>query len=505
HGLQIMQAPIDATTTSTARSKAWNAALAARPGALDLHIAADRIEGVIPPALRGGRMLSNGPGWTRIGDWTAHPFDGHGYVRAFEFQDDGSVRLRARFVETRIYRDELAAGRFLHRGFATNVPGPSWRNLGLGLGPVRNVANTTVLRWGDRLLAGWEGGEPHALDPDSLATRGPETLDGAIAGQITLAHMARDPISGRLITCSISGRKQVSFCFREFDDQLRQCASSQGTIEGPLFTHDFAFTRSWTIVADNPLQVDGREFLRTLLGRSTLLRSIATRETPGLLHLIARDQARAGETAVRTIRLPGPAIVVHFANAHEEEDGTLIIDACAFDHFDFGEEFGYAGPQAPFDPSLPDTRAPQRLRRYTIAPGASEARCEQLIPQALDFPRIDPRQAGGRATRLFGASRSDTRHADPFDTVLALDLRDRERPPQLWTAPRDVFVGEPIPAVVAGEEQVRYVMALLSDGLREQTTLAIFAADDLAAGPVAAVPMPLLPIAFHGDWDTTEA
>ena len=48
-------------------------------------------------------------------------------------------------------------------------------------------------------------------------------------------------------------------------------------------------------------------------------------------------------------------------------------------------------------------------------------------------------------------------------------------------------------------------MALLSDGLREQTTLAIFAADDLAAGPVAAVPMPLLPIAFHGDWDTTEA
>lgn len=501
-----MQAPIDTTasTSSSARARAWNTALAAHPGELDLHITADRIDGVVPPALFGGRMLSNGPGWTRIGDWTAHPFDGHGYVRAFAFQDDGSVRLRARFVETRVYRDEAAAGRFLHRGLATNIPGFSWRNFGMGLGPARNVANTTVLRWADRLLAGWEAGEPHALDPDSLATRGPETFDGVIAGQATLAHMARDPIGGRLITCSVAGQKQVSFSFREFDGDARLRATTRGTVAGPLFAHDFAFTPSWTILADNPLRVDGGEFLRSLLGRSTLLRSIATRDAPGQLHLFPRprpDQSGTIEATVRTIRLPGPAIVVHFASAHEEADGTLIIDACAFDHFDFGEEFGYTGPKTPFDPSLPDRRAPQRLRRYTIAPGASEASCEQLIPQALDFPRIDPRQAGGRATRLFGASRSDTRYADPFDTVLALDLQDRERPPQLWTAPQDVFVGEPIPVVAPGEDQVRYVMALLSDGLRERTTLAIFAADDLAAGPVAAVPMPLLPIALHGDWE----
>jgi hypothetical protein len=48
------------------RARAWNESLAAHPGALDLHVTADRIEGVIPHALRGGRLLSNGPGWNVI-------------------------------------------------------------------------------------------------------------------------------------------------------------------------------------------------------------------------------------------------------------------------------------------------------------------------------------------------------------------------------------------------------------------------------------------------------
>ena len=49
------------------------------------------------------------------------------------------------------------------------------------------------------------------------------------------------------------------------------------------------------------------------------------------------------------------------------------------------------------------------------------------------------------------------------------------------------------------------MLALLSDGLRAHTTLAIFRADAIAEGPVAQVHLPLLPIAFHGDWEPAAA
>ena len=109
------------TTQLDLRTRAWNAALSTSPGPLDLTIEASRIEGVIPPALRGGRLLANGPGWTHIGGRLAHPFDGHGYVRAFEFQPDGSMKLRARFVQTPVYRSEEAAQRITHHELGTNL------------------------------------------------------------------------------------------------------------------------------------------------------------------------------------------------------------------------------------------------------------------------------------------------------------------------------------------------------------------------------------------------
>lgn len=165
------------------RARAWNAAITASPGALEQTVAPDRIEGSIPAALRGGRLLANGPGWTRIGGRTAHPFDGHGYVRAFELGEDGSCRVRARFVDTPSYRAERAAGRLVVRGLATQAEARSWRPPGFG--PARHVANTTITRWRDRLLVGWEGGAPYALDPATLETRGEEHFGGALAGQAT--------------------------------------------------------------------------------------------------------------------------------------------------------------------------------------------------------------------------------------------------------------------------------------------------------------------------------
>jgi all-trans-8'-apo-beta-carotenal 15,15'-oxygenase len=474
------------------RDRSWNAAMAACPGPLDLEIPASEVVGAIPAALRGGTLWSNGPGWTKIGDRLAHPFDGHGYVRAFRLRADGGCHLSAAFVHTQVYRDEAAAQRLVHRGLATNAYAQFWKNIGFGA--TRNVANTTILRWGDRMLAGWEGGAPHALDPETLRTVGEETFGGAIAGQATLAHMHRDRRSGRLVLCSVAAGRDTTFTFRELNRHDQVVSARAAPFRGALFTHDFALTERFYVLGGNPLRIRYRELVKTLLGASTLLRAVTPNtNAPGLLHLIPRDPS----APVRSVRLPSPAFVVHFANAFER-DGAVIVDAAVFHRFEFGDEFGYTGPTTPFNPALPDARGPQALYRITVPPGATEATWARLAPHGVDFPRIHPHHHGLDTPVMFGATRADTAFSDPFDSVSRVDLHDRSRPPALWTVAPHQFVGEPM--YVPGEGGGGFVLALVSDGLAERTTLVVLDAEDLAAGPVAEVRVPLLPVAFHGEW-----
>lgn len=481
------------------RARAWNNGLTACPGPLDLVIPADRVEGEIPAALRGGRMFSNGPGWTRIGERTAHPFDGHGYVRSMRLLQDGGVRLQAAFVQTPTFLAEQKAGRLLRRGLATHPSSTWWRNIGFG--PARNVANTTISRFGHRLLAGWEGGCPFALDPESLATLGEETFGGLVEGQAVLAHMRQDKRRGRLVLCSPRPGPKTQFTFRELDAQERLVSTSSATIRGMSFAHDFAFTDDWYVLGGNPLSIDPFRFVGSLIGTHTLLDTIRMNASaPGQLHLVPRG--RAGP--LRTITLDDPALVVHFGNAFQRGD-DVIVDACVFQNFEFGAEFGYSGPDRPFDPALPDARKPQRLVRITIPAGAETAQVVPLCAHGVDFPRFHPAHEGQETPWLFGATRDDTRYSDPFDSVIAIDLRDPARPPDLFRAPDLHFVGEPLFAPDPEDPAQGYVLVLVTDGLSAETKLVVLDAVRIAAGPLAVVPLPLLPIAFHGDFEAPQA
>lgn len=475
------------------RVRAWNESLAAHPGALDLRVSPDRIAGEIPLALRGGRLLSNGPGWNVIGGVTLHPFDGHGYVRAFRFEADGSVRLSARFVETPSYVAERASGRLVDRGLATNLSS-AWRNVVPGR--ARNVANTTITRFRDRLLAGWEGGAPYALDADTLETRGEETFGGAIAAEATLAHVKHEARTGRLVTFGLRTGPTMHFTLRELDDDGRVHATHRAELPGLAFVHDFAISPRWVVVGANPIRMKPASVARWLLGTSTLLASLATDPRPGgALHLVSRD---GGPT--RTVRLPEPGWIVHFGNAFER-DGAVIVDACVLPRFEFGEEFGYAGPTRPFDPTRPDARGKQTLHRITIPAGTSDARWEPLTEHGVDFPRFHPAHEGLETPALFGATRTDTRFSDPFDAIVRIDLADRDRPPALFSVPEHAFVGEPVFVPHAERPDAGHVLAIVTRALDARSELVVLDALALERGPLAVVPLPLLPIAFHGDWD----
>ena len=483
-------------SSQTARIQSWNTALTVKPGNFDLHIAEDDIDGAIPESLRGGRLLSNGPGWNRYGDIRIHPFDGHGYLRAFSFNQDGSLDVRARFIETESYLAEAKDGKFTVRGFATNPHDQFWKNIGYSM--PRNVANTTIYRWGDKLLAGWEGGEPHALDPNTLETIGIETFNGAIAGKTTLAHMHHDPMTDTLLVVNITMGRFTGLEIHEMNIDYRCIHSRLVTLPHTAFVHDFAFSTHWTIFGGNNLSLKPVSFLKTLMGAGTMLTSIQTNTNAvGELILVPRDS----EDDIRRIRLPKPVYVVHFVNAFEKEDGTVVVDACIFHDFPFGEEFGYMGKHADFDPTRPDTRAPQQLYRITIPPDSEIGEWEQLSPYGIDFPRVPYTECGQNASYMVGATRADQKHSDPFDSLICIDLQHPDHPEQIWTTSDTVFVGEPI--IVSNEKtnESDHILLIVSDGLNEETQLLIFEADDITKGPTSTIRLPLLPIAFHGEWD----
>lgn len=71
---------------------------------------------------------------------------------------------------------ETGRWRFTHRGpFSVLKGGKMVGNTKV----MKNVANTSVLRWGRRLLCLWEGGEPYEIESTTLETLGKvDVIDG---------------------------------------------------------------------------------------------------------------------------------------------------------------------------------------------------------------------------------------------------------------------------------------------------------------------------------------
>ena len=470
--------------------------MTASPGNLDIQTPATAVDGSIPPGLFGKSYLLNGPGRLGYGESLAHPFDGHGYLRSFRFHTDGSVSVKARFIETDVFRVEEKAQRIVVPGIGTLAsPGPK-----IADAPgVRNVANTTVLPFADKLLCGWEGGMPWAVEPDTLRTLGPETFGDALQTGATLAHFRYDAALSRLVTLSPALGRQTQLTFREFDESGRLQVERSAHIDGMLFAHDFVMTTNWYILARNPLRIDIWAFVKAQLGTGTLLDAIAS--DPSLYgELVFIPRKGKGVVQARTIRAPRPIFAIHFANAFEAGD-EVLVDVCAFEEVTFGNEFGYLGPLATYlDPGIPDERVPQRLVRVAAKPSTGEASVRQMAAHAIDFPGVDSRFSGQDASFALGATRVDLRHSDPFDAVASIDLHDEERPESIWAPGDGRYVGEPVffPDDERDDPRAGHVVTIVYDGKNERSSLVILDNQNIDAGPVATLTLPLLPYGFHG-------
>jgi all-trans-8'-apo-beta-carotenal 15,15'-oxygenase len=481
----------------------------------DVPVAAAR--GTIPEALV-GTLYRNGPGrLERGGQWVHHPFDGDGMITALRFEG-GQAVLRNRFVRTVGWQAEEQAGRFVYRGvFGTQKPGGPLANaFDLRL---KNIANTHVVRLGDQLLALWEAAEPHALDPDTLETRGLSRLDGLLKpGEAFSAHPRFDPGhhgEPRMVTFGVKAGPTSTIRLMEFataDSPANGVRAGQllaerrDSFKGFAFLHDFAITANWAVFLQNAIAFNPLPYV---LGQKGAAQCLASKPgEAGAFWLIPRAGGANGQAA--PLQVPAPeGFVFHHLNAFEapapEGDGQeLVVDSIVY------ADFPSIGPGTDFRAvdfdSIPEGQLMRCRINLELARSEPEkaVRMEWLEQRCCEFACVNPARQGLDARYAWMAVAERERGNDPLQAIEKLDLSTGER--LVWSAGPRGFVSEPLmvpdPTAAAHDpaaEDRGWVLCLVWNGARCASDLVILNAADLGEQAVLELPL-AIPHGLHGSW-----
>ncbi|ODU02516.1 MAG: 9-cis-epoxycarotenoid dioxygenase [Pseudonocardia sp. SCN 72-86] len=445
------------------------------------EITADELEviGEIPRDLN-GVYLRNGPNRRFDADGRYHWFDGDGMVHAMAFED-GTARYRNRWVRTRAFAAEEAAGHALWSGVMESPRGnPVDTARGL---PFKDSANTDLIHHRGRVLATWYlCGQPMSMDPLSLETLGAEDFLGTLHGDV-MAHPKVDEHTGELMWFDYGARSPL----------LRYgVVNAAGAIDheveidlpGPRLPHDMAITENFSILMDLPLTQD------PAAAREGRYKIGFDRSTPSRFAVIPR---RGASSEVRWFEAE-PCYIYHVVNAWEE-GRTIVMDVCRVTR----PEPVPTRP-GPLGKLLGYLRLDARLHRYVFDLGSGTTTETQLDDVNTEFPSIDAR-ACGRPTRYAYNVHIADAETVRFDGLLRYDRVTGERQHHWFGdgrfgseapfAPRDGSTGE----------DDGYLVTFVTDERDDRSEVQILDASDLTAGPVGRVLLPQrVPLGFHATW-----
>jgi all-trans-8'-apo-beta-carotenal 15,15'-oxygenase len=456
--------------------------------------------GSIPPELT-GTLYRNGPGLLeRDGHWLHNHFDGDGLITAFRFEL-GNLYLTNRFVRTNAFEKENLAGQFLYRGaFGSKKPGGALAYI-FDLRR-KNIANHNVVRLGDDLLALWEGGLPHALDPQTLQTKGLSLLRGALKpNEPFSSHPRFDPGhhgDRRLISFSLKPGSNSSLKLMEFSASSAHGEIEAGqllhqrtdTFNGYAFLHDLAVTPNWAVFLKNNVHFTLMPYLLGQKGAAQCLQ--LSDDVQAHFWLIPRDSGKYAGAPPRVIDAP-VGFVLHHLNAWEDGLDHLYVDSV------FYEQSPILGPDEDFKDVDFDLRPEMRLMRNRINLTTETITSECLSSGRCEFPTVNPLYEGLHARFAWMAVAHRKNGGDPLQAIKKLDLQTGEE--IFWSAAPHGFVGEPVmvPSLYERDEDAGWLLFLVWNGARLATDLVILRSDNLKEQ--ACIELPLsLPYGLHGSW-----
>jgi carotenoid cleavage dioxygenase len=435
------------------------------------------VEGTIPEGLEGS-FYRNGPDPQHPPhpDDRYHVFDGDGMIYAVKLAG-GRASMRNRYVRTRKYALERAAGRRLFGVFGNprfNDPSVS---------PMEyNTANTHIWPHAGRLFALMEGCPPTELDPETLDTLGYETFDNAVTGPFT-AHPKTDPDTGALhaFGCGAKGPGTTAIRYNIIDTAGK--ASHTAWLDQPYASmmHDFALTERHLVFPCLPVVISME---RAMQGKQA---PAWEGDRPACFGVMAKGGDASDIRWIET----DPTFMFHIANSFDDGE-DVVVDVAG----------SKRAPLMPgIDGTLPshqDTRF--TLKRWRIGHNGS-FREEEIDGLDIQFPRIDDRVQGKRYTRAFanGTARPTAGRLDGFDQIATIDVETGTR--DSFSFGEGAYCGEPVFVSSGPGEGEGWLLNLVWNSHSNESFLAITDASRVAAGPVAKVHMPArVPGGFHCHW-----
>lgn len=448
----------------------------------ELDVPECTVEGEIPRGLR-GTFMQNGPNPRFEPAGRYHMFDGDGMLHAITFED-GKAGYANRWILTRGLQAEMKQGRSLYFGLGNLSEFPDPELVGEA-GPVKNPANTHIIRHAGRYLALWEGGPPTEVTAD-LGTRDLFTFDGKLHGPMT-AHPRLDPRTGEMFFFAYS---PVAPFLRYYvaDASGALVHSVDLDIPAPAMIHDFILTEKYCVFLDSPI-IFNLNFDNEPL--------VTWRPENGTrLGVIPRF---GGADEIRWMDVENGHIQ-HFWNGWLEGD-RIELSGCRVENPQFGIDT---------DENLEETSADAtagRPARYWIDLAAGTCGWEQLDDMGGDFCRIND-EWNGVPTRYhyMSAFRGENDVIGHFDTVVKYDYQTGKRT-SWWPGNRRI-VGEAVfaPAEGAKGEDEGWLVAAVHDMADSTSELVVLDARNVEAGPIARVKMPRrLPFGFHCNWFAPQA
>ena len=457
------------------------------------------IEGELPTDLLGA-LYRNGNGrFEHQGVWYDHLFDGDGMIAKFTF-DGQSVRYRNRYVRTAEFVKEEKAGRMLYRSFGTNIPGGFLKNA-FKL-QFKNTANTSVIWHGGQMLALWEGGWPHRIDPDMLATIDRydyggvlrnrfSWLDGRIAPELSFsAHPKIHPTTGILHNFgTVPGVKQRLVLYEVSPDGIARITQAIA-MDDMTFAHDFVLTESGhQIFFLTPVAFDMPRALAGLTSPAASIRvnrSLPTQvlvvDPSGTIHRLTTDFC----------------FVFHFVNGYQDEDETLVLDGLRLN--DYPQS---ATVKSYLAGNVPDDQFNARFVRYRIDLTNKTVDWKPLADYEGELPKVHPQRMGRPYRFSWSIGRPLASVSPLFDHIVKLDVQTGEG---IHRHDTDTLSSEPIVVprskpdrMVSGAEDDAWLLYLRYHALSQTTDLIVADATDLQL--IARLRLPHnIPLGFHGLW-----
>jgi carotenoid cleavage dioxygenase len=449
-----------------------------RPVADELDVADLAVTGQLPPALR-GTFVRNGPNplFEPVGRY--HVLDGDGMLHGVTLRN-GTASYRNRWVRSRGLQRELELGRAVYPGLGNVMDFPD-RSVTGDAGPVKNVANTHIIRHAGRWLALWEGGLPTEVTA-SLATVGEHDFGGRLRSAMT-AHPRIDPRTGELVCFGYSLFPPfLRYFVVDADGELVHSVDLD--LPAPVMMHDFVITEHHAVFLDSPIV-----FNMEALGHGPM---VSWRPENGARLGVLPRRGGADDITWYDIE---PGHVQHFWSGWSDGD-RIELCGSRFDAPDFGID-----SDAPLDESVADP-SPGRPARFWIDLARGSAGWEPIDDLGGDFNRINDAFNGVRVRWLYlSAFLQEGRRMGDFDTIVKYDETDGSR--TSWTAGEHGHVGESVfaPDPDGTAEDDGWLLNIVYDDARDRSDLVVLDARDVAAGPVATVHLPRrVPFGFHANW-----